>query len=153
MCIRDSRDKWMSEWIMNYFFLCALKKADKSQGWISRSKGGAMVTALASHQRGQTRVKILASTPSVDWVCCWLACENIRFSSLFNAGDVSRRGTSATQRRKFHSDDANQFLHNNSGSHWFPNINLSNVTCLLVDVGKVLCPSANELQQNYWLFC
>ena len=27
-----------------------------------------------------------------------IACENIRFSSLFAAGDVSRGGTSATQR-------------------------------------------------------
>ena len=30
---------------------------------------------------------------------CFIACENIRFSSLFAAGDVSRRGTSATQDR------------------------------------------------------
>ena len=35
-----------------------------------------------------------------------LACENIRFSSLFVAEDVSRGGTSATQRQKFHTDDA-----------------------------------------------
>ena len=35
-----------------------------------------------------------------------LACENIRFSSLFAAVDVSRGGTSATQRQKFHTDDA-----------------------------------------------
>ena len=34
----------------------------------------------------------------------FLACENIRFSSLFVAGDVSRGGTSATQRQKFHTD-------------------------------------------------
>ena len=34
-----------------------------------------------------------------------LACENVRFSSLFAAGDVSRGGTSATQRQKFHTDD------------------------------------------------
>ena len=34
-----------------------------------------------------------------------LACENIHFSSLFAAGDVSRGGTSATQRQKFHTDD------------------------------------------------
>ena len=34
-----------------------------------------------------------------------IACENIRFSSLFAAGDVSRGGTSATQRQKFHTDD------------------------------------------------
>ena len=29
-----------------------------------------------------------------------------------------------------------------------PNINLSNFTCRLVDFGKVLCLSANELKQN-----
>ena len=37
-----------------------------------------------------------------------LACENIRYSSLFVAEDVnyvSRGGTSATQRQKFHTDD------------------------------------------------
>ena len=62
--------------------------------------------------------------------------------------DVSRGGTSATQRQKFHTDDVNQCLLNKSGSHGVPNANLSNVTFLLVDFGKVLCPSANELQQN-----
>ena len=77
-----------------------------------------------------------------------VACENIRFSSLFVAGGVSRGGTSATQRQKFHTDDANQCLHNKSGSHGVPNINLSNFMCLLVDFGKVWCSSANELQQN-----
>ena len=77
-----------------------------------------------------------------------LACENIHFSSLFTAGDVLHGGTSATQQQKFHTDDANQCLHNKSGSHGVPNINLSNFTCLLVDFGKVLCSSANELQQN-----
>ena len=34
-----------------------------------------------------------------------VAGENIRFSSLFAAGVVSRGGTSATQRQKFHTDD------------------------------------------------
>ena len=77
-----------------------------------------------------------------------LACENIRFSSLSIAGDVSQGGTSATQRQKFHTNDANQCLNDKSGSHGVPNINLSNFTCLLVDFGKVLCSSANELQQN-----
>ena len=76
-----------------------------------------------------------------------VACENIRFSSLFAAGDVSRGGTSATQRHKFHTDDANQCLYYKSGSHGVPNINLSNFTCFLVDFGKVLCSSATELQQ------
>ena len=77
-----------------------------------------------------------------------VACENIRFSSLFAAGDVLRGGTSATQRQKFHTDDPNQCLHNESGSHGVPNTNLSNLACLLVDFGEVLCSSANELQQN-----
>ena len=77
-----------------------------------------------------------------------IACENIRFSSLFAAGGVSRGGTSATQRQKFHTADANQCLHNESSSHGLPNINLSNFACLLVDFGEVLCSFANELQQN-----
>ena len=62
--------------------------------------------------------------------------------------DVSRGGTSATQRQKFHTDDVNQCLHNKSGSHGIPNVNLFHFTFLLVDFGKVLCSSANELQQN-----
>ena len=79
----------------------------------------------------------------------WLACENIRFSSLFAAGDVLRGGTSATQGQKFHTDDANQCLHNNkSGGHEVPNIFLSNFTCLLCDFERVLCSFANELRQN-----
>ena len=77
-----------------------------------------------------------------------IACENIRFSSLFAAGDVSRGGTSATQWQKFHTNDANQCLHNKSGSHGVPNTNLYSFMCLLVDFGKFLCSSANELQQN-----
>ena len=60
--------------------------------------------------------------------------------------EVSRGGTSATQRQKFHTDDVNQCLHNKSGSHGVPNANLFNFTFLLVDFGKVLCSSANELQ-------
>ena len=72
----------------------------------------------------------------------------MRFSSLFVVGDVSHGGTSVTQQQKFHTDDANQCLHNKSGSHGVPNINLSNFACLLVDFGEVLCSSANELQQN-----
>ena len=77
----------------------------------------------------------------------FLACENIHFSSLFTAGDVSRGGTSATQWQKFHNDDANECLHNKFGSHWVP-INLSNFTCLLVSFGKVSCSSADKLHQN-----
>ena len=54
--------------------------------------------------------------------------------------DVSRGGTSAIQRQKFHTDDENQCLLNKSdksGSHGVPNANLFNFTFLLVDFGKV----------------
>ena len=61
---------------------------------------------------------------------------------------VSRRGTSATQRQKFHTDDANQCLLNKSGSRGVPNVDLFIFRFLLIDFGKVLCSSANELQQN-----
>ena len=77
-----------------------------------------------------------------------MACENIHFSSLFVAGDVSRGGASVTQQQKFHTDDTNQCLHNKSSSHGVPNINLSNFICLLVDFRILLCSSTNELQQN-----
>ena len=99
---------------------------------------------MVCHVTGQIRV--LTSKNSFGPVN--IACENIRFSSPFAAGDVSRGGTSATQRQKFHTDDVNQCLYNKSGSHGVPNINLTDFTCLLVDFGKVLCSSANELQQN-----
>ena len=62
--------------------------------------------------------------------------------------DVWWGGTSATQQQKFHTDDVNQCLHNKFGSHGVPNANLFNFTFPLVDFGKVLCSSANELQQN-----
>ena len=77
-----------------------------------------------------------------------IAYEDSHFSSLFAAGDVLHGGTSVSQRQKFHTDDVNQCLHNKSGSHGVPNANLFNFTFLLVDFGKVLCSSANELQQN-----
>ena len=62
-------------------------------------------------------------------------------------GRFTRR-TSATQRQKFHTDDVNHCLLNKSGSHGVSNANLFNSTFLLVDFGKVLCSSANELQEN-----
>ena len=56
-----------------------------------------------------------------------------------------------TQRQKFHTDDINQCLNNKSGSHGVPNANLFNFTFLLVDFGKVLCSSVNELQTSPFL--
>ena len=58
---------------------------------------------------------------------------------------------SATQcgwRQKYHTDDKNQCLRNKFGSDGVPNANLFNFTFLLVNFGKVLCSSANELQEN-----
>ena len=52
-----------------------------------------------------------------------------------------------TQGQIFHTDDANSCLHNKSGSHEGPNINLSSVKCFLVDFGKVLCSSAHDQQK------
>ena len=63
-------------------------------------------------------------------------------------GDVSRGGTSASQRLKFHTDDQNHCLHIKSSSHGVPNAIFFNFTFLLVDFGKGLFSSANELQQN-----
>ena len=81
-----------------------------------------------------------------------VAGENSCFASLFAAGDVSRGGMFATQRQKFHTDDVNQCLNINiSGSHEVPHPNLFNFTFLLVDFTKVLCSSANELQQTQML--
>ena len=48
-----------------------------------------------------------------------LACENIRFSSLFAARDVSRGGTSATQRRKFHTDDVKSVRNPVRSADWW----------------------------------
>ena len=78
----------------------------------------------------------------------FVACENSRFSSLFVAGDISRGGTSAIQRQKFHTDDVNQCLHNISGSHGVPNPNLFHFAFLLVDFANVLCSYPNEPQKN-----
>ena len=67
--------------------------------------------------------------------------------ALSRRGRIARRNVCESA-AEFHTDDANQCLHNKSSSHGVPNTNLSNFTCLLVDFGKVLCSSANELQQN-----
>ena len=113
----------------------------------SRETGGINAKGHKLHNM-QSQLIIECSHSDLLFSTVFLACENIHFSSLFNAGDVSHGGTSATQRQKFHNDDhANQCLHNKFGSHWVP-INLSNFTCLLVSFGKVSCSSADELHQN-----
>ena len=71
-----------------------------------------------------------------------------RFFLLLAAFDILQGGTCGIQQQKFHTDDENQCLRNKSSSPWVPNSNLFNFTFLLVDFSKVLCSSANELQQN-----
>ena len=94
--------------------------------------------------------------PDLGSACHWLSNRDICFNqseasprniSSIPPGlrEVSRRGTSATQRQKFHTDDVNQCLHDKSGSHGVPNANLFNFTFLLVDFGtKVLCSAMSE---------
>ena len=48
----------------------------------------------------------------------WLAYENICFSSPFAAGDVSRGGTSATQRQKSHTDDVKSVQNPARSADW-----------------------------------
>ena len=56
-----------------------------------------------------------------------------------------------TQLQKFHTDEVNQRLHKNiCGSHVVPHSNLFNSMFFLVNFSKVLCSSANELQQNFF---
>ena len=52
----------------------------------------------------RNRAVILGSS-STSQAYQWLACENIHFSSLLAARDISRGGTSETQWQKFHTDD------------------------------------------------
>ena len=84
----------------------------------------------------------------ISWRELHVACENSHFFLVLAAFGILQGGTSETQQQKFHTDDENQCLHNKSGSPWVPNSNLFNFTFLLVDFSKVLCSSANELQQN-----
>ena len=67
----------------------------------------------------------------------------------YSSVDRWRSGYEITsQRHKFHTDDVNECLHNKSGSLGVLYANLFDFTFLLVDFGKVLCSSANELQQT-----
>ena len=49
-----------------------------------------------------------------------VASEDNRFSSLFAARYVSRGGTSATQRQKFHTDDVKSVQNPVISANWTP---------------------------------
>ena len=56
---------------------------------------------------------------------------------------------SAPQQRKFHTDEVDQWLHKKCVIHGVPNVTLFDFVSpgRLLD-GKVLCSTANKLQQN-----
>ena len=97
---------------------------------------------------GQFLLHIQNSVLVIAFYYYWkLACENSRFSSLFAAEDVSRGGTSATRRKKFHNDDVINvyiiYLVVMGSTSKFVQFHV-----LLVDFTKVLFSSAKELQQT-----
>ena len=76
------------------------------------------------------------------------ACENKCFSSLFAVGDVRAvEFLRLSDRNPILVTQINVYIIN-PVVYGVPNIKLSNIKCLLVDFGKVLCSSANELQRN-----
>ena len=114
--------------------------------------------------------QIMEFNTDFGWLTKWEKLSNIAitweyncFSLLLATWDVLPGGMSAPQRQKFHTDDVNQGLLNKSGSHGVPNVNLFDFMFLLVDYGKVLCSTANEVPQmlfpkrnifqKYWLIC
>ena len=114
----------------------------KNSKMLRRGEGTASMMDSSRRLRTKEKKNAVPTTNSS-------ACENIRFSSLFAALDVSRGGTSATQRQKFHTDDANQCLHNKSGSHAVPNINLSNFSCLLLPPRETSPAAKSEEKQMF----
>ena len=76
-------------------------------------------------------------------------------------GNVSRGGTSATQRQKFHTHDVDQYLHNKSGSHGVPNAHLFDLTfhpgrfwlSIVFICEPQMLPLEKNIFQKYWLFC
>ena len=70
---------------------------------------------------------------------------------ILGAGDVSRGGTSATRRQKFHTDDVNQCLRNICGSHGVSHPNLFKFMFFLVDFTKVLFSSAKSSSKTQML--
>ena len=85
---------WLKEWKPQNVFLVQM------QTFYEVIKLFAKFHCLSSYQNDFESKWLVSIPPYIS-----LACENIPFSSLFAAGDVSRGGTSVTQRQKFHTDD------------------------------------------------
>jgi len=104
----------------------------------------ALILKLDRHISDRLMWTGISDSTGSKWV---VACENSRFASLFAAGDVSRGGTSATQRQKFHTDNVNQcLLINISGSHEVPHPNLFNSWSVLLKCCVRLRTSSSKTQ-------
>ena len=94
-------------WCLSYYFLCMV--SDVSRAMYDVLCVMSDVLSEMSEVRSQTLCQMQGGRGGVEEnrlpLCRW-APENIRISSLFATGNVSRGGTSATQRQKFHTDDA-----------------------------------------------
>ena len=60
---------------------------------------------MVSESLGRMEFKVVSRYKFTRITGDFIACKNIRFFSLFAAGEVSRGETSALQRQKFHTDD------------------------------------------------
>ena len=117
---------------------------------LQNQNGFLLLNGLSSTKRDRNHYVFLVIT-YFQYYQSNLAFENSRFSSLFSARDVSRGGTSATQRQKFHGDDVNQYLHNTSGSYGVPHPNLFNFTFPLIDFTRGFFLSATSSSKTQML--
>ena len=130
---------------------------------IKRHKVSQYCKSLPKLMLGVKKLVTSSFKRKIAWI--FLACEQQTFLLCSSPlRDVLWGGTSATQQQKFHNDDVNQCLHNKSGSHGVPNVNLFNFMFLLSILVKCCVPlrmSASKTQMllektifhKYWLFC
>ena len=101
-----------------------------------------VVPHLSSGIVEQSRVKIIPREKGET------RCRLFSSGMIFTCGRVLPALLSLRKNGDYSWSNVNQCFHDKSGSHGVPNANLFNFTFLQVDFGKVLCSSANELQQN-----
>ena len=80
-------------------------------------------------------------------IACRKSCNQF-FMCFWRPGTFCHEGCLHLMRISKLLTEVNQCLHNKSSSHGVPNVNLFDFIFLLVDYGKVLCSSVNNLQQN-----
>ena len=90
----------------------------------------------------------IQGTKKVIFTACHLGKLKLAYTSRSTPRSVQTLSVDQPLFQALHTDEVNQCLRNKSCSHGVQNANLFDFTFLLVDFGKVLCSSANELQQN-----